>query len=364
MRQVTLILLLFGGLALATGVARGQTYSSYVTGTQIHATANHWGNSPSHHLIDTVTIAVPVAVSRASWTPSGTSDDDLSKINIYDAGFHCLLSPGPELGGCEPGMLYTHTGPLLSSQTNPRSNRQVSVPLVADQNTVCRSYPCTLPIGTYSLTTGSSEVGAKTMGLWSDGSLTVTGGADFHIGNSFGIPANAMIAGYVQEDPGIAISGGNTLVTLIVTMLDGQAVSDSHTGFGPGMRILVEGLTSGTGGLSDRCNGYHSVDANVTTTTITYTISGVHTCTLEGKTDGTETCDGHPDGKGAQGYGCVGAGLPPMLDKVIADQQNPDGQFNGYYCYVDGPPANCQRDGFVGPSGPQSGAHSVGIMIY
>jgi hypothetical protein len=363
-RQVAFILLLFGGLATLTGVACGQAYSSYVTGTQIHATANHWGNSPSHHLIDTVTIAVPVAVSRASWTPSGMFTDDLSVINIYDAGLHCLISPGPELGGCKPGMLYTHTGPLLSSQTNPQSDRPVSVPLVADQNTVCRSYPCTLPIGTYSLTTASSEIGAKTMGLWADGSFPVRGGADFHIGNSFGTPANAMIAGYVQEEPGITFSGGNTQVTLTATMLDGQAVSDSHTGFAPGMRILVEGLTSGPGGPSDPCNGFHIVDANVSATTITYTVSGVGTCKLEGKTDGTETCDGHPRGSGAQGYGCVGAGLPPMLDKLIADQQNPNGQFNGYYCYVDGPAAVCQRDGYVGPAGPQSGAHSVGIMLY
>ena len=56
-------------LMVMAGAALGQTYSSYVTGTQIHATANHWGNSPSHHLIDTVTIAVPVAVSRASLDP-------------------------------------------------------------------------------------------------------------------------------------------------------------------------------------------------------------------------------------------------------------------------------------------------------
>jgi hypothetical protein len=364
-RQVALILLLLGAvLALGTGAARGQTYSSYVTGTQIHATANHWGNSPSHHLIDTVTIAVPLAVSRASWAPAGAYTSDSSLINIYDAGLHCLLSPGPLLGGCEPGRLYTHTGPLLSSQTNPQSVKQVSVPLVADQNTVCQSYPCTLPVGTYSLTTASSEAGAKTMGLWADGSVLIRGGGDFHIGNSFGIPANAMIAGYVQEAPGIAISGGNTQVTLTVTMLDGQAVSDSHTGFGPGMRILVEGLTSGTGGPTDPCNGYHTVESDVTAASIAYTVPGTYPCTLEGKTDGTETCNGLPAASGAQGYGCVAAGLPPALDELIADRQNPNGQFNGYYCYVSGPPSGCQRNSFVGPAGPQSGAHSVGIMIY
>jgi len=364
-RQVALILLLLGAsLAVGTGAARGQTYSSYVTGTQIHSTANLWGNSLSHHLIDTVTISVPVAVSRASWTPAGAYTAHLSLINIYDAGLHCLISPGPKLGGCQPGMLYTHTGPLLSSQTNPKSDTQVSVPLVADQNTVCQSYPCTLPVGTYSLTTASSEVPQKAMGLWADGSLLHHGGAEFHIGNSFGNPANAMIAGYVQEAPGIASSGGNTQVTLTVTMLDGQAVSDSHTGFGPGMRILVAGLTSGTGGPSDPCNGYQTVDSNVTSTTITYTVPGSYTCTLEGKTDGTETCDGLPAASGAPGYGCVGAGLPATLGMLIADQQNPNGQPNGYYCYVGGSSQECLRNNFVGPAGPQGGAHSVGIVIY
>jgi hypothetical protein len=363
-RQVASMMLLFGaGLAMGAGVACGQSYSSYVTGTQIHATANHWGNSPSHHLLDTVTITAPVEVSRASWNPAGTYTRNLSLINIYDAGLHCLMSPGPKLGGCRPGMLYTHTGPLLSSQTNPKSDKQVSVPLVADQNTVCQSYPCALPIGTYSLTTASSEVPHRTMSLWADGSSMYQGGAEFHLGNSFGNTANAMIAGYVPEAPGIVISGGNTQVTLTVTMLNGQAVSDSHTGFGPNMRILMAGLTSGTGGPSDPCNGYHSVD-NVTATTITYTIPGSYTCTLEGKTDGSETCNGLPAASGAPGYGCVSAGLPATLGKLIADQQNPNGQFNGYYCYVNGTSQECQRDNFVGPAGPQSGAHSVGIVIY
>ncbi len=363
MRRQVGLLLLGAGLVVGTGLVHGQSYSSYVTATQVHATANHWGNSKDHHLIDTLTITVPVAVSRASWTPATDYTKDLSLINIYDAGLHCLISPGPEKGGCKPGMLYTHTGPLLSSQTNPRHDQQVSVPLVADQNTVCQSYPCTLPIGTYSLTTASSEIPIKTMGLWADGSPLVRGGAEYHIGNSFGNPANAMIAGYVPEEPGNVSSGGNTQVTLSVTMLDGQSVSDSHTGFGPSMRILVEGLTSGTGGPGDPCNGYHFVD-NVTTTTIGYTISGSYNCTLEGKTDGTETCNGLPAAKGAPGYGCVGAGLPATLGILIGDQQNPNGQFNGYYCYVDGPPTGCRRNIFLGPAGPQGGAHSVGIMIY
>ncbi len=364
-RQLPLILLLVGiSLMVGTAIARGQTYSSYVTATQIHATANHWGNSPSHHLIDTLTIKVPVAVSHASWNPAGSYTRGLSRINIYDAGLHCLMSPGPKSGGCKPGLLYTHTGPLLSSQTNPKSDRQVSVPLVADQNTVCRSYPCTLPIGTYSLTTASSEVAIRTMSLWADGSYMYSGGAEFHIGNSFGDPANAMIAGYVQEAPGSVISGGNTEVTLTVTMLDGQSVSDSHTGLASGMRILVEGLTSGTGGPTDPCNGYHTVDNNVTTTTITYTVSGSYTCVLEGKTDGSETCNGFPTASGAPGYACVGAGLPATLGMLIAAQQNPNGQANGYYCYVNGPSQECVRNNFVGPAGPQPGAHSVGIMIY
>ena len=364
-RQLSLILLLLGvGLGFGTTIAHGQTYSSYVTPTQIHATANHWGNSPSHHLIDTITITVPIAVSHASWNPAGAYTRSPSRINIYDAGLHCLMSPGPKSGGCKPGLLYTHTGPLLSSQTNPKSDWQVSVALVADHNTVCQSYPCTLPIGTYSLTTASSEEPINTMSLWADGSPLVRGGAEFHIGNSFGDPANAMIAGYVQEAPGIVISGGNTQVTLTVTMLDGQAVSDSYTGFGSGMRILVAGLTGGTGGPSDPCNGYHAVDGNVTTTTITYTVPGSYTCTIEGKTDGSETCNGLPAANGAPGYGCVSAGLPATLGMLIAEQQNPAGQVNGYYCYVNGPSQSCQRNNFVGPAGPQPGAHSVGIVIY
>ncbi len=59
-RQFGLNLLLAGAiLAAGTGSARGQTYSSYVTATQVHATANHWGNSKSHLLIDTLTVTVP-----------------------------------------------------------------------------------------------------------------------------------------------------------------------------------------------------------------------------------------------------------------------------------------------------------------
>ncbi len=365
-RQLASLLLLLGASLVVSGIARGQTYSSYVTGTQIHAMANHWGNSQSHLLIDTVTITVPTTVSRASWTAANAYTRNLSMINIYDAGLHCLTSPGPELGGCEPGMLYTHTGPLLSWQTNPQANQQVSVPLVADQNTVCRSYPCNLPVGTYSLTTASSESGTNTMSLWADGSSLDKGGAEFHIGNSFVIaasPDDVMIAGYASEEPQITFSGGNTQVAVPVTMLDGQSVSDSETGFAPGMRILVAGMTSGTGGPNDPCNGYHLVDS-VSSTAITYTIAGTYQCTLEGKADGSETCNGLPAAKGAQGYACIGAGLPPMFGKLIADQQNPDGEFNGYYCFVGGASWGCRRDSFVGPAGPQSGAHSVGIMIY
>lgn len=362
-RQVALTLMLFGiGLA-ATGSAHGQIYSSNVTGTQIHSAANHWGNSPNRHLLGTVTITAPVSVSRASWIAGNVYTSQKSLINIYDAGLHCLLSPGPPLGGCQPGMLYTHTGPLLSAQTNPQTITQTSVPLVADQNTVCASYPCTLPIGTYSLTTGSSEVNANTMTLWSDGSGPTSGGAEFHIGNSVGDPGNAFIAGYVQQAPSTVLSNGSTQVTLTVVMLNGQAVSDKYTGFAAGMRILVAGLTSGTGGQSDLCNGYNVIN-NVTATTITYTVAGASTCTLEAKTDGTQTCNGLPAASGATGYACVGAGLPPTLGKLIALQQNPNGQPNGYYCYVGGSASECQRNNFVGPGGPQSGAHSVGIIIY
>ncbi|MFZ0685487.1 MAG: hypothetical protein WAM89_08070 [Terriglobales bacterium] len=366
--QLALILLLVGAsLTGETGILRGQTYSSYVTATQIHATANHWGNSMSHLLIDTVTITVPVAVSRASWTTEGAYTSVPSRINSYDVGLHCLISPGPDQGGCEPGRLYTHTGPLLSLQTHPQCDSAVSVPLVADANTVCTSYPCVLPVGTYSLTTASSETPTKTLGIWGDGSYFTRGGAEFHLGNSFNdaaLPYNVMIAGYVQEEPAITTSGGNTQVTLTVTMLDGQPVSGSPNGFAPGMRILVAGLTSGTGGPSDPCNGYNTVDDNVTSTTITYTIQGSYTCALEGKTDGSDTCNGIPAAEDAPGYGCVGAGLQPMLGKLIADQQNPNGQPNGYYCFVDGPAWGCQRNNFVGPAGPQKGAHSLGFMIY
>jgi hypothetical protein len=363
-RQVTLIPLLLGaGLAIGAGIASGQAYSSYVAGTQVHSAANHWGNSSTHHLLDTVTITVPVAVSQASWNAGSNYTSQKSLINIYDAGLHCLSSPGPLLGGCKPGMLYTHTGPLLSMQTNPQANLQVTVPLVADQNTVCSSYPCTLPIGTYSLTTGSSEVAANTMTLWSDGSALIKGGTEFHIGNSFGDPSNSFIAGYVQQPPAIVVSGGNTLVTLTVTMLNGQQVSDRVTGFAAGMRILVTGLTSGTGGRNDPCNGYKIVNS-ATPTTVSYQVTGTSACALEGMTDGTETCGGFPATSGSQGYACVGAGLPPTLGRVIANQQSPSGQLNGYYCYVGGPSSACQRNNFVGPAGPQTGAHSVGIIIY
>ena len=201
-RQFALILLLAAGsLAVGSGIARGQTYSSFVTATQIHATANHWGNSKSHLLIDTVTIAVPVAVSRASWTPEGAFTRNSSMINSYDVGLHCLIGPGAERGGCEPGRLYAHTGPLLSTQTHPKKDRAVSFPLVADQNTVCQSYPCTLPVGTYSLTTGTSETARHTLSIWGDGSFLMRGGAEFHLGNSFNdfaIPDNVIIAGYVR----------------------------------------------------------------------------------------------------------------------------------------------------------------------
>jgi hypothetical protein len=47
---------------------------------------------------------------------------------------------------------------------------------------------------------------------------------------------------------------------------------------------------------------------------------------------------------------------------LIADQQDPNGQLNGYYCFVDG--RGCERGSFVGPAGPQKGAHSLGFMIY
>jgi hypothetical protein len=366
-RQValTLLTLILFGMALTggAGIARAQAYSSYVAGTQIHATANHWGNSPNHHLLDTITITTPLPVSRASWNAGNVYTSQKSMINIYDAGLHCLLSPGPLLGGCLPGMLYTHTGPLLSAQTNPQANAQISVLLVADQNTVCASYPCTLPVGTYSLTSGSSEVNANTMTLWGDGSGTTGGGTEFHIANSFGDPGNAFIAGYVQQAPSIVLSNGNTQVTLTVTMLNGQAVSDKYTGFAAGMRILIAGLTSGAGGQGDPCNGYSTVNS-VTATTITYTVAGASTCALEGKTDGTQTCNGLPAAIGAAGYACVAAGLPPTLGKLIALQQNPNRQPNGYYCYVGGTAAECQRNNFVGPGGPQSGAHSIGIIFF
>jgi len=365
-RQFGLTLLFVGAsLMVGTVITHGQTYSSYVTATQIHATANHWGNSKSHLLIDTVTITVPVAVSRVSWTPEGAYTRVKSRINSYDVGLHCLLSPGPEQGGCEPGKLYTHTGPLLSSQTHPKKDTMVSFPLVADQNTVCKAYPCTLPVGTYSLTTGTSETGARTLSIWGDGSFLSRGGAEFHLGNSFNdfaIPENVIIAGYARDEPSNAISGGKTQVTLALTMLNGQSVSGSGNGFAPGMRILVAGLTSGTGGPSDPCNGYSTVD-EVTSTTLTYTVQGTHTCKLEGKTDGSDSCNDLP-AEGKPGYACVGAGLPPTLGKLIVNQQDPDGQLNGYYCYVDVPDKGCERNSYVGPAGPQPGAHSLGFMIY
>jgi hypothetical protein len=366
--QFALILLLVGAvLTMGLGAARGQSYSSFVTATQIHSTNNLWGNSRSHLLIDTVTITIPVAVSRASWTPGGTYTKALSRINSYDVGLHCLISPGPDQHGCEPGRLYTHTGPLLSSQTHPIKDRSVSVPLVADTNTVCKSYPCILPLGTYSVTTGTSETFARTLSLWGDGSYLTRGGAEFHLGNSFnhaGLPDNVIIAGYVQEDPSITFSDGDTHVTLTLTMLNGQPVNGTPNGFGPRMRILVAGLTSGTGGPGDPCNGYNTVDDNVTSTTITYRIHGSHTCKIEGKTDGSETCDGLPNKEGVAGYACVAAGLPPTLGKLIAEQQNPNGQSNGYYCFVGAADSACQRDTFVGPGGPQPGAHSLGVIFY
>lgn len=365
-RQFALTLLLaVASLAVGTMMVHGQSYSSYVTATQVHSTANHWGNSKSHLLIDTFTIAAPITVSRASWTPEGAYTRVPSRINSYDVGLHCLLSPGPERGGCQPGRLYTHTGPLLSSQTHPKKDRPVSFPLVADQNTVCKSYPCTLPVGTYSLTTGTSETGGLTPGIWGDGSFLVRGGAEFHIGNSFNdfaIPDNVIVAGYVRDDPSNAITGGNTQVTLAVTMLNGQPASGSGNGFARGMRILIAGLTSGTGGPSDACNGYSTVD-EVTSTTLAYTIHGSYNCKLEGKTDGSDTCNDLP-AKGARGYACVGAGLPPMLGKLIAAQKDSDGQSNGYYCFEDVPERACERNSYVGPAGPQPGAHSLGFMIY
>jgi len=365
--QFALIPLLIGAvLAMGMATARGQSYSSFVTATQIHSTANHWGNSRSHLLIDTVTITIPVAVSRASWTPEGMYTIAQSRINSYDVGLHCLISPGPDHNGCEPGRLYTHTGPLLSTQTHPIKDRSVSIPLVADTNTVCKSYPCTLPVGTYSITTGTSETFPRTLSLWGDGSFFARGGAEFHLGNSFnhaGLPDNVIIAGYVQENPSITFSGGDTHVTLTVEMLNGQMVNGTLNGFGPGMRILVAGLTSGTGGSGDPCNGYDTVD-DVTSTTITYRVHGSHACKLEGKTDGSETCDGVPTAVGAPGYACVAAGLPPTLGTLVAEQQNPNGQSNGYYCFVGASEKACQRDTFVGPSGPQRGAHSLGFIFY
>lgn len=357
------MLFALGTMLIGVPSVEAQAYSSYVSGTQIHASASLWGNSSTHHLLDTVTITVPVAVSRASWSSGNAYTFQKSLINIYDAGLHCLISPGPSLGGCQPGRLYVHTGPLLSSQTNPQQNAQVSVPLVADQDTVCKSYPCILPVGTYSLTTGTSETAAHAMTLWSDGSTSMNGGAEFHIGNSFGDPANAFIAGYVQQSSTVVLANGSSQVTLNVSMLNGQSASDSNTGFSPGMRFLVAGLTSGFGGPSDPCNGYSTV-SSVSAGTITYIVAGSPSCTVEGNTDGSETCNGLPSASGAPGYACVAAGLPAHLSKVIVDQKNANGQPSGYYCYVAGTAAECQRNNFVGPAGPQSGAHSVGIMIY
>jgi len=366
-RHITWIVLLVVALGINAGTARAQAYSSNVTATQVHATANHWGNSKSHLLIDTVTITTPLSVSRASWTTEGSYVKNSSRINSYDVGLHCLLSPGLENGGCEPGRLYTHTGPLLSSQTHPAKDSAVSVPLIADKNTVCQSYPCLLPIGTYSVTTATSEKADKTLSIWGDGSFLLRGGADFHLGNSFNDPAmpdNVVIAGYVKDEPSSVFEAGNTHVTLAVTMLNGQSVSNNLYGFAPGMRILVAGLTSGAGGPGDPCDGYRMVDNNVTSTTITYTIPGSYTCKLEAKTDGSDTCGGQPSTKGASGYACVGAGLPPTLGKLIAERQNPGGQPNGYYCFVDVPDRVCRRVNFVGPAGPQPGAHSLGFMFY
>jgi hypothetical protein len=133
-RAALIILLPLNGLSAGTGVAFAQAYSSYISGTQIHSAASNWGNSPTHHLLDTVTLSAPLSVSTASWDAANVYTSQKSMINIYDAGLHCLLSPGVLVGGCMPGMLYAHTGPLLSSQTNPKANTQVSVPLVADQN--------------------------------------------------------------------------------------------------------------------------------------------------------------------------------------------------------------------------------------
>jgi len=270
-RQVTLILLLFGmNLTAGMGVAGGQTYSSNVTGTQVHASGNHWGNSnTTHHLLDTVTIPVAISVSRASWNAGGAYTSQPSLINIYDAGRHCLF------GNCQSGRLYTHTGPLLSSQTNPQSNTQVSVPLVADPNTICQSFPCMLPAGTYSLTTGSSELAANTMSLWSDGSTRTSGGAEYHIGNSFGNVANEFIAAAVSGVSSVP-SGGNTTVTLTTTALTGQS-----SAFLTGMTVLVAGLKSGSGGPTDPCNGLHVLSS---ASPLQYTISGSLTCNFDGNT--------------------------------------------------------------------------------
>ena len=344
-RRFVLTLVIVGiSLTIETSVAVGQAYSSYVAGTQVHASANHWGNSnTTHHLLDTVTIPVAISVSRASWNP-GSAASATSLINIYDAGLQCLAGDCGGSDGSKIGKLYTHTGPLLASQTNPQAGVQVSRALVADQNTICTSYPCTLPAGTYSLTSGSSEIAAITMTLWSDGSTRTSGGAEYHIGNSFGNVANEFIAAAVSGVSSTVL-GGNTTVTLTTTAVTGQS-----TAFTSGMTVLVGGLTSGTGGPTDPCNGLHVLTS---ASPLKYTISGSHSCTFDGNTN--NSCGDYP-GNNSAAVGCVGAGLPPSLGQLIVDQGN------GYYCYQDG--SECARSGFVGPAGTQTGAHSVGITIY
>ena len=354
--QVTLILLLLGmNLTMGMTIAGAQTYSSYVAGTQVHASGNHWGNSNgTHHLLDTVTILVPVAVSSASWNPASQYNmpSTRSLINIYDAGLQCLIAPA---GGCVPGKLYTHTGPLLSKQTNLNAGVQVAVPLADDANTVCPSYPCTLPIGTYSLTSGSSELAADTMSLWSDGSTFGSGGAEFHIGNSFGNTANEFVTAAVTGVSSTS-GGGNTTVTLTTAPLGGQS-----SAFVAGMKVRVAGLNSGTGGPIDPpCNGLFTV-SSYSAPHLVYTITGsTVTCNIDtssaNNTCGDSATQTPPLGQVA----CVGAGLPKTLGQLIVEQHS--NQRDGYYCYQDG--SECARGGFVGPAGTQTGAHSVGIMIY
>jgi hypothetical protein len=322
-----------------------QPYQGIGPATQIHASANHWGNSTdSGMLINSVYYPFGLLTSRVAWEAGGANS---TVINSYDVGLYCLS------GSCQAGRLYAHTGPLLGTYTNPSANAVRFAQWVSnDGGTVCQTIPCALPPGMYSMSTGTSEMPSASVTIWGDGSTLLDGGAEFHNINTTSDPSDSYVSGWASSVSNTHPTGSTTQVTVMTHMLqelNGQTVgclsSAGCDGFQPGQQILVTGL-DGAG-----CSGHQVVDSADpgSPAPLKFTINANVTCTL---TQSTSGCSSHVN------TACVAYGLPPQLNKIPDLTQ----LSNGFYCFPS--PAACSRNAPPGPAGPQSASHSVGFTAY